>query len=366
MKGARQAEDFARNPHTPALDGLRGMAAYMVVISHVSNATGLWGTMLGQGGGQVGVMIFFVLSGYLMGALYRDRPMTAANVMDYAVRRFARVVPLFYLVVTASFVLEFVSVTAGLGFQVYGIRPDEAVIHYAFVWGVNVLWTIPVEIHFYVLFVPLWWLYARSARAMILLSAFAAIAYCVLPITVPQEPRTFPYYAVFFLCGMLTSHVVRLDAQPAKSVLWTVFLTACFLLPFILYPNIYAVLFGRSGWLLREEYQQMWHDARYPAAATLCLVAALCAAPVRAMLAHKVMVYAGAISYSVYLLHIPVIGALARFTPLQAYPVAFLLAALAGTTVLATVSFFAFERPVRLCIYSAVAAARARAGTGRR
>lgn len=347
MTRAGQVEEVRAEPHAPALDGLRGMAAYMVVISHVSNATGLWGTMLGLGGGQVGVMIFFVLSGYLMGALYLDRPMTAENVMEYAVRRFARVVPLFYLVVTASFVLEF----AGVGFQVYGIRPEEAIIHYALVSGVNVLWTIPVEIHFYILFVPLWWLYVRSARAMILLSAFAAIAYCVLPITVPQEPRTFPYYAVFFLCGMLTSRVVRLDAQPARSVLWTAVLTACFLLPFILYPNIYAVLFGRSGWLLREEYQQMWHDARYPAAATLCLVAALCAAPVRALLSNKVMVYAGAISYSVYLLHIPVMNALARFTPLQVHPVAFLLAVLAGTTVLASLTFVVLERRARRCIY---------------
>jgi peptidoglycan/LPS O-acetylase OafA/YrhL len=44
-------------------------------------------------------MIFFVLSGYLMGFLYLDRPFNSAEVWSYAVHRGARVLPLFYTVV---------------------------------------------------------------------------------------------------------------------------------------------------------------------------------------------------------------------------------------------------------------------------
>jgi len=40
------------------LDGLRGLAAIIVLVSHVSNETGLWGNLLGHGGGRIGVMIF--------------------------------------------------------------------------------------------------------------------------------------------------------------------------------------------------------------------------------------------------------------------------------------------------------------------
>lgn len=53
--------------YRPELDGLRGLAAYIVLVSHASNMTGLWGTLLGNGAGQFGVMLFFVLSGFLMG-----------------------------------------------------------------------------------------------------------------------------------------------------------------------------------------------------------------------------------------------------------------------------------------------------------
>src|ERR1700726_3367243 len=86
--------------HRPELDGLRGLAAYLVVLSHVSNKSNLWDTLFGAGGGQIGVMLFFVLSGYLMGVLYLDRPFTFAEVRAYVVRRIGRVLPLFYLVVT--------------------------------------------------------------------------------------------------------------------------------------------------------------------------------------------------------------------------------------------------------------------------
>src|SRR5580704_17034654 len=90
--------------HRPELDGLRGLAAYVVVVSHISNESNLWNGLLGRGGGQLGVMLFFVLSGYLMGALYLDRPFRAGEVWAYAVRRIARVVPLFYVVVTLALV----------------------------------------------------------------------------------------------------------------------------------------------------------------------------------------------------------------------------------------------------------------------
>jgi peptidoglycan/LPS O-acetylase OafA/YrhL len=47
--------------HYKALDGLRGLAAYTVVISHFSNQTQIFGGLFGSGAGQVGVMLFFAL-----------------------------------------------------------------------------------------------------------------------------------------------------------------------------------------------------------------------------------------------------------------------------------------------------------------
>jgi len=103
----------------PELDGLRGVAALIVLLSHVSNKTGLWGGIFGRGGGQIGVMLFFVLSGYLMGMLYLDRPFRRIEVQRYVVHRGARIVPLYYLIV----LLSFISVgTSGL---LYGVHPQK-------------------------------------------------------------------------------------------------------------------------------------------------------------------------------------------------------------------------------------------------
>ena len=51
------------------LTGLRGIAALLVFISHCG-AQSILPSFLGKGFGQIGVMLFFVLSGFLMTHLY--------------------------------------------------------------------------------------------------------------------------------------------------------------------------------------------------------------------------------------------------------------------------------------------------------
>jgi peptidoglycan/LPS O-acetylase OafA/YrhL len=333
-----------RRPHLPALDGLRGMAACMVVVSHVSNAMGLWGNLLGNGGGQVGVMIFFVLSGYLIGALYLDQPFTLANVWDYAARRAGRVLPAFYVVLTLVLILHGLSEATGWNLHVHPITWEQSASHYALLWGVGVFWTIPVEMHFYLVFVAAWWVYSRSPVAMVVAAVLAIALYWSLPVQVPGEVRTLPYYLVFFLIGLLISRAIGLQEVRASG-LPSVLLTAGFILPFLLYPNIYAALFGRSGWLLTGDLQQMWHDPRYPIAAGLCLLATLCSPLIKAGLSAKGMIYLGKISYSVYLLHFPVIDVLARFMSPSSHPMSFLVATLIATTSVSVLSHRTIEKP---------------------
>jgi peptidoglycan/LPS O-acetylase OafA/YrhL len=61
---------------TRFLTRLRGVAALLVVISHSANA-GLLPALVGNGLDQVGVALFFVLSGHLMGLLYLHQPYDA-------------------------------------------------------------------------------------------------------------------------------------------------------------------------------------------------------------------------------------------------------------------------------------------------
>jgi peptidoglycan/LPS O-acetylase OafA/YrhL len=84
-----------------SLDGLRGLAAFTVLMTHFSNFTNIWGGVLGYGAGQLGVMLFFCLSGFLMARLYMDRPFTFGAVCDFFRRRLARVVTLYLALVVA-------------------------------------------------------------------------------------------------------------------------------------------------------------------------------------------------------------------------------------------------------------------------
>ena len=75
-------------------DGVRGVAASTVVISHSANA-GLVPSFLGKGFGQTGVVLFFLLSGYLMSKLYLDQPCSFSILKNYLLRRIARILPLY-------------------------------------------------------------------------------------------------------------------------------------------------------------------------------------------------------------------------------------------------------------------------------
>ena len=88
----------------PALDGIRGFAALIVVISHSANA-GFLPNLLGHGLGQMGVALFYALSGFLMAHLYLHRPFDAAAIRQFALRRAARVLPLFYAVILMACLL---------------------------------------------------------------------------------------------------------------------------------------------------------------------------------------------------------------------------------------------------------------------
>jgi peptidoglycan/LPS O-acetylase OafA/YrhL len=157
----------------PALDGCRALAAFGVLITHVGLLSGFItrtpsvGPYLARM--DVGVSIFFVLSGFL---LYR--PMVAARFAgesagdtgSYARRRLLRIVPAYWVALTiVGFVLK------APGFE----EPHSIVSHYLLlqVYDLTQLvggpiqqsWSLATEVAFYV-FVPCWaWLLARRPRS---------------------------------------------------------------------------------------------------------------------------------------------------------------------------------------------------------
>jgi peptidoglycan/LPS O-acetylase OafA/YrhL len=281
----------------------------------------------------------------LIGGLYLDRPFTSAFVQDYITRRAIRVLPMYYFIVTVALILQAVQSRTGLRVSIYPVPLEEAFWHYAILSEVGVLWTIPVEIHFYLLFIGLWWLRTRYGNVRLgAVCALVMVLYWIAPVRVPDQPRVFPYYLVYFLAGMLVERLLPARRLPTLSSAWSWMLAPAAVLPFLFYPNIWLVFFYPSGWLSRAEYQQMWHDWLYVIAVSVLLIAALLSRPIQALLSTRIMVYLGTISYSVYLLHHPVIDMLTIHTSLRAYPVAFLVATFGLTAGLSSLTYFVIER----------------------
>ena len=154
------------------LNTLRGLAALIVFITHFSDITNWLDGALGGGSGAYGVMLFFLLSGFLMSYLYLGQEFNQVNIKGYLLARLARVVPLFLVVVLSSYVLTL----AGHD-SLYNIPDVNALIgHLFFVYGESVLWSIPPEIQFYCIFVIFWSL-SKSRSGYIYLSIIAVMLF---------------------------------------------------------------------------------------------------------------------------------------------------------------------------------------------
>jgi peptidoglycan/LPS O-acetylase OafA/YrhL len=172
LAAALRTSQLDRNRrYFPGLDGLRGIAAYAVLLYHLGIAS--WYTYvrpIGKYTGHLdaGVSVFFALSGFL---LYRPfvRARLAGEpgpaVRSYAGRRLRRIIPAYWVALT-------VYILMGATKHVVGIK--GLIIHYGFLqiyfpqhalYGMGVAWSICTEMSFYA-FLPIYaWLQRRFRDA---------------------------------------------------------------------------------------------------------------------------------------------------------------------------------------------------------
>ena len=144
----------------PSLDGLRAVAILIVFLSHAGLSHIVPGLF--------GVTVFFFLSGYLITTLMRmesDRT-GGVNLRDFYLRRALRIFPPFYLV------LAVITLLAAKGWVEGGFSWAAMAAQAGFIsnfWemngglqpaGTEVMWSLAVEEHFYLLF-PLLYLGLR-------------------------------------------------------------------------------------------------------------------------------------------------------------------------------------------------------------
>lgn len=329
------------------LDGLRGVAAMLVLVAHVFGRTpgdrhGWWWSAIERGGAG-GVVLFFGLSGFLLYLPWlrshveqKPRP----RLRHYALRRCLRIMPAYYASVVALAMLRVVFADK------QPLSATDMALHFVFLPTLGaplqtVYWTLQTEEFFYWL---LPWLHSVVTRLgalkMWIGCAIAAAGWGAagavllsghaLAIWLEQTPLFLPAFAL----GITTAVQWYADrTRPgANRLVW--------------YGLIgYLALTPLASYVARESDHVLTPLTMLglaPLASSVVLGAARGGAP---LLEHPVMRFLGGISFSLYLWHfvviriVPVPGPIADVFVLRAVYTAVI------TIPVATVSFLCIERP---------------------
>jgi peptidoglycan/LPS O-acetylase OafA/YrhL len=297
------------------LDALRGVAAMCVVLFHFSHGKHM--PTLGQALpwleagfklGDLGVAIFFVLSGIVMATTMHGVTMTAGNAVQFLKRRLIRLTPPYYAALALGVALVAIKVRMGEPPNV-DISWRSVLSHLAYAQDflqhpniIDVFWTLVIEVQFYIAFALLWCLADRvlvgvddakpqASRREWLAWALALLA---LPwplgwIETPVWPGGFLPLWYLFMGGVLCAFGIASKRAGAAA-------PAC----------LYATVLVVHG-LIKPNATSLTGGL------TIVFVLWVSHQPtIESVLKGRWLQWLGMVSYSVYLIHLPVMGPLMR------------------------------------------------------
>ncbi|MCE6074885.1 acyltransferase family protein [Agrobacterium vitis] len=285
---ARIGPEMNKSQYIQSLDGLRGLAAFAVVLSHMPLLLGI--SLPALLVGDPSVALFFSLSGFLMAHLYGAKPFTRASVADYLVHRFVRIYPVYLVAVLLVILLSAIP-------ALHYIQPVTGLVeifrHIAMLGSSGVFWSVPPEIQFYLFFLLLWLCFENPAKRPGLCAAIAGGFAIAMYLGFPGPGIVLLSKIPYFLFGALAGRVFSAGyCRPATALSGLVVLGLIAL--FFLGQSFYAaanVFWGPSTALI----------------ATIIVYLAACEAPLsKAVLASAPLRFAGRISFSLYLFHMSV------------------------------------------------------------
>ena len=319
--------DTPSAPRLHFIDGLRGLAMLMVLLYHCWLFGGAWtvGLKLGRHSldfaqilsfGHVGVNLFLVLSGFcLYWPFVKAGARREPTLWEFAKKRCRRILPPYYVTLLIFGGLALCHALpynprSEIGFvgpwllthavMLHNLRPD-------YVSTINgSLWSLGLEFQLYILFPVLVEAYRRfNARGVLLVVLAACTAYRFFLVRgnyLPDDSAGYVLaYSVFGRCfefalGMFAAAMVsRWHTEQKSPLRWTDGLLLAILVPA-------AILDGRHG------HFQTLTDAMWGLVfAALLLASSRPGALVHRMLSNRALVSLGIFSYSVYLIHLPLV-----------------------------------------------------------
>ena len=339
--------------YRPEVDGLRAIAVFMVILYHAEFRLSGYHVF---GGGFVGVDVFFVISGYLIGSIIQKEIASGSfSFLNFYERRARRILPPLYVVLAASIPFAWLILMPG-AFSDWSLSLLATVLSVSnlFFWhsggydtAENLVrplihtWSLGVEEQFY-LFVPLimvmLWKWARNSVGVVLLAG------CALSLVFAEWMTQRSSSASFFL---LSSRAWELGIGVALA--WRELRHGRRISPpaAIAMPIIGLALLMTAVVVMSPQ----WH---HPGMLTLIPVVGSALLiwytggndPVSRLLSSRPFVFVGLISYSLYLWHQPIF-AFGRLGSPDGVDTFMVLGWILLALVLATATYFLVEVPTR-------------------
>ena len=320
-------ESVSKAERVASLTGIRAVAALLVMLTHAAYTTGKYthgyvGLVYSRM--EIGVPIFFVLSGFLLFGPWVKAAASdgrSPSVRRYARHRVRRIMPAYAVTVLAAYLLYHFR-TAGpnpghtwMGFlrnlsltQIYTDNYLYSYLHQ----GLTQMWSLAVEVAFYVMLPMLAYLLLvvlcrRRWRPVLLLTGLAGLAlitpaWLILVHTtdfLPDGSRLWlPTYLSWFIGGMMLA-VLQQMAVRAYAM-------ACVPLALASYFIVSTPIAGDPTTSPAELREALFKAAFYAMIATL-LVAPLALGDrglYAKFLSSRPMVFLGEISYEIFLIHL--------------------------------------------------------------
>ena len=328
--------------HIESLDGYRFLAAIIVLVGHFSNETGMFGQVLGAGAEQIGVVMFFCLSGFFMGGIYFEKDFNPVELTRYILRRFGRVIPLFYFMLALGFLISL----GNTGIPFFEIDDRAFLMGLALVDGPHLMWTIVTECRFYLLFPLVWLAVSRKPGAgypilliLIIGGQFISTNYTQLP-----KEALFQYIQIF-CAGILTAILYRRTHLSGRNEtrVKSVYLTD---LPFVasaislllFYPRVQQEIWGTTN------VGNAYGNPYLVVVCCIFLFFTILSPLAQKILGNSFARFGGRVSFSIYLWHMPVIWLLLPLLDGFAREFQFLLI-LSSTMLASSLSYTFIEIP---------------------
>ena len=309
------------------LDALRGMASFAVCWFHLTNGNPAFlpdGLLKLSGAyGWLGVEIFFVISGFVIPYALFHAKYEIRSFGRFVAKRIIRLDPPYAVAIGIIILLGYVSAwVPGFKGEAFQFSAVQLLLHFGYInvffgypWLNVVFWTLAIEFQYYLLIGLLFPICAgRSKKSVLCLGIFLG----VLAVVIPHRAFIFPYLFLF-LAGITTFQY--------KINIW-----------------------GRTAYLflLTVVGVGTYYTLGTPAA-VVSTVTALAIAFVQ--IQSRVLGFLGDISYSLYLLHVPIGGKVINLSLRYAYDLEGKVLALivaAGCSIAAAYLLYRFvEKPSR-------------------